>query len=125
MTIGLRDQRARVYVYGTGGAADSGFDEVKYTVLASPDADLAWWCRVEEPGGRELTVAEAAEHQSPAVIAFADEVVVPYNGVILLLQPDGTDGPLYRVASVNPRRLLREIAVQAVFADKALVTLVD
>ena len=125
MTLELRDQRAKVYVYGTGGDADSGFPNPKYTVLASPDADQAWWCRVEEPGGRELTVAEAAEHQSPAVIAFADEVTVPLNGVVLLLNPDGTDGPLYRVASVNPRRLLREVAVQAVFADKALVTLVD
>lgn len=123
MTIELRDQRARVYAFQDAGS--SGIVDPTYVVLPSPDPDQAWWCRIEEPGGRELTVAEAAEHQSGAIVAFSDEVAVPLNGVIVLLLPDGSAGPLYRVASVNPRRIMGEIAVQGVFDDKSIYTLID
>jgi hypothetical protein len=125
--ISLRDQRARVYAFdeASAEAGGDGYPLPQYQVLASDDADMAWWARVEEPGGREITVGEAAQRESPAVIAFSDEVTVPLASVVLLLTPDGSSGPLYRTKSVNPRRMQREIAVQGVFADRALYTLVD
>ncbi len=123
MSLALRDQRARIYAYTDQG--DSGVAAHLYAVVPSPDPDQAWWCRVEEPGGHELTVGQGAEHQSGAVIAFSAEVPVPLNGVVVLLRPDGSTGPLYRVASVSPRRQVGEIAVTGVFADHAVYTLVD
>jgi hypothetical protein len=127
MPVGLRDQRARVYAFdeASAEAGGDGYPLPQYQVLASPDADMAWWARVEEPGGREITVGDAAQRESPAVIAFSDEVLVPLASVIVLLAPDGSAGPLYRTKSVNLRRLLQEVAVEAVFADLALYTLVD
>lgn len=125
MTLSLRDQRVRIYGYTNQPGSDSGFVNPKYVVLPSADPDQAWWCRLQETIGRELTVAEAAEHQSNCEIYVSDEVAVPLNGVALLLLPDGNPGPLYRISDVHALRIIGELQISAVFADKSLYTLVD
>lgn len=121
MSIGLRDQRVRVYAYSANADADgAGIPQPAYTYQAS------WWGRVEVPRGAEVAQAGQAEHVHDLVVSLSDEAVVTEDGALLLKEtPYAAPDRLLKVVAILPRRLGRELQVLAVTADDAVLTVVD
>lgn len=94
MSVGLRDQRVRIYGYAS--TSDEGVPGAVYEYRETR------WARLEAPTGREVTVGMQAAHRVDAVLALADEADVRANDLILL----GADR--YLVRAVLGRRHLRE-----------------
>jgi hypothetical protein len=111
MSIGMRNERVRIFTYSNTGS--DGFMASTYTYVAER------WARKELPSGREITVAAQAEHKVDAVFEFAAEVTVTRNGLLK------HDGDLYFVRSALKRKGLGGqpvIQVMAEYADKSNVT---
>lgn len=109
MSIGLRDQRVRVYGYDNGG--DEGRVSETYPYVGE------YWARVTAPSGREATIAAQAEEVVDALVFFSDEVTVPGDGILKL-------GPIvYKVLSTSPARMGREIVARVAHAESATFVL--
>lgn len=112
MSIGLRDQRVRVYGYSDSG--DEGRAGETYPYLDE------FWGRVTSPSGREATIAAQAEETLDALVFLSDEIIdelpdgkFPVDGLLSI-------GPtFYKVLSIFPARMTREIGVRVSFAESA------
>lgn len=98
MSIGLRSKRFSIYTLVE--TTTDGVPAKAYHLSAER------WGRLVPPSGHEVTVGLAAEHMVDGVIAFASEVTVTENDVIL----DAVD-TVYEVRAVLPRLMLRETHV--------------
>lgn len=106
MSVGLRDQRIRVFSFSdtsSDGRASSGYAYVG-----------EYWGRADAPSMREATVAGQAEHQADAVFTLEKGVVVSPDGLLK------ADSRYYKVTGVPPaNRMANEIKVFATYADDA------
>lgn len=123
MSISLRDQRCRIYAYDEAQteaiSGNSGYWVPTAMVVASGDRDHAWWCRVEQAHGRETATAMPALPDTGAVvISLNAEVPVPVDldglakGLVLLLNADGSGGPLFSMLALRPRRSVGEVQIE-------------
>lgn len=119
MSVALRNQRVQLFKYSST-VDGAGTATTVYNCVPSTAPDKAWWARVEEPGGREITIAEQAEHLAPSIVSFAAEAPVPDNGVLKLL----STGTVYRILADSAKRLARELQVLAIAVDDATFNLV-
>lgn len=121
VSLGLRDQRVRVYTYASTGDADgAGIPQPTYTYAAS------YWGRVEAPRGLETAVGRQSEHVHDLVVSLSDEATIPENGALLVKEAAYAAGDtLLKVVAVLPRRLASEIQVLCQSADDAGFTVVD
>ena len=103
MSIGRRDQRGRIYTYSS--TDDTGVTTSVYTF------SVERWCRVGNPSAREVTIAAQAGHRVSAVIAFADEVEIGNDDLIVV------DSVRYLVRGPVNARGLREIRVMVETTD--------
>ena len=104
VSVGLRDQRVRIYTYSDAGS--DGFAASRYTF------SVERWGRFELPSGREQTLAGKADKQLDGVVAFADEVAVTIHDLLVVSEVQ------YKVVAVLPRRMMREIICHCVLADE-------
>lgn len=106
MSIGLRDQRVRVYGYLNGGT--EGRISETYPYLGE------YWGRFVSPSGREATIAAQAEETIDGLVFLSDEIPVPPGDGLLSIGP-----VFYKILSTFPARMTREIGVRVAFAESA------
>lgn len=111
MSVGLRDQRGKIYRYSNAGT--EGLIDARYTY------DVERWCRFEMPSGREQTLGAKADRQIDGVVAFADEVTIGIHDLIVV------DAVQYKVVAVLPRRQQGEILCHVVLGDEDPTSLVE
>jgi hypothetical protein len=103
MSLGLYDQRARLYGYES--TEDTGVVTSVYVFRVER------WCRVGSPSAREVTIAAQASHALSAVIAFQDEVTVEPDDLITVGETR------YVVRGVTSGRALRTRRVPVEMTD--------
>lgn len=111
MSVGLRNQRGRIYNYSDAGS--DGFVNSTYTFAVER------WCRYEPTVTREQTLGGKADQQLDGIVAFSQEVTeIGINSLIVV-----GDVQL-KVVGVRPLNQQREIICDVVLSTEAL-TLVD
>jgi hypothetical protein len=111
VSVSLRNERGKIYRYSNAGS--EGLTDSRYTY------DVERWCRFETPSGREQTLGAKADRQIDGKVAFADEVTIGINDLIVLYAVQ------YKVVAVNPRRASREILCDVVLGDEDPTSLVE
>ena len=108
-----RSERVRIYRHQATGTAPDIHDAYVYLRTA--------WASFEPAGGRETTVAGAAQQDSTAVFGFYDRVDVCEDDVLVL------NGITFRVTGIpDPRTSVPNMLrpVNAIRADRAQFELV-
>lgn len=115
MSIGLRDQRVKVYGYSD--ATSDGRADPRYSGQGT------YWARISAPSGREATIAGQATENIDAVFSFSAEATIPPDGFLR-----GPDDRLYRILTVLPIRgtgAPPEKQVLAVYAEDSEQTVTE
>ena len=95
--VGLRDQRIRLYV-----RRDAGSDGMVKTVF---QFDHERWGRLDESRASVSTMQGRLQMKLDAIVEFADEVVVPNNGVAVV------GNRAWWIRGINPVRQTRRVIV--------------
>ena len=111
MSLSLRNERGKIYRYSNAGS--EGLIISRYTY------DVERWCRFETPSGREQTLGAKAGRQLDGKVAFADEVTIGINDLLVVHEVQ------YKVVAVLPRRAAREILCDVVLGDEDPTSLVE